>query len=56
MWQKVAKFKGAEYFRKALYLWTMTLSLLGWELLKAAPKRLEFSISTLRLGSDVLSP
>jgi hypothetical protein len=21
MWQKVAKFKGAEYFRKALYVW-----------------------------------
>ena len=21
MWQKVAKFKGAEYFRKALYIW-----------------------------------
>ena len=33
MWQKVAKFKGAEYFRKALYIftkkymgnWTITL-------------------------------
>ena len=22
MWQKVAKFKGAEYFRKALYIWS----------------------------------
>ena len=21
MWQKVTKFKGAEYFRKALYVW-----------------------------------
>ena len=32
MWQKVAKFKGAEYFRKALYLlminhsWQLTFS------------------------------
>ena len=25
MWQKVAKFKGAEYFRKALYI-TLSLS------------------------------
>ena len=24
MWQKVAKFKGAEYFRKALYMHTCT--------------------------------
>ena len=24
MWQKVAKFKGAEYFRKALYYWLMS--------------------------------
>ena len=23
MWQKVAKFKGAEYFRKALYIATL---------------------------------
>ena len=30
MWQKVAKFKGAEYFRKALYL--MTLLLIKWKI------------------------
>ena len=28
MWQKVAKFKGAEYFRKALYLFLYHLQLL----------------------------
>jgi hypothetical protein len=30
MWQKVAKFKGAEYFRKALYVLFVT-PLFGWK-------------------------
>ena len=37
MWQKVAKFKGAEYFRKALYSTALphtTTSLLGYPLLQ----------------------
>ena len=29
MWQKVAKFEGAEYFRKALYIYTHTLIQIG---------------------------
>ena len=31
MWQKVAKFKGAEYFRKALYISKSTLSLTQYQ-------------------------
>ena len=32
MWQKVAKFKGAEYFRKALYKCSMSpLNTLLWD-------------------------
>ena len=34
MWQKVAKFKGAEYFRKALYILYSLLLLLTWVLQK----------------------
>ena len=30
MWQKVAKFKGAEYFRKALYISIQTLYYETW--------------------------
>ena len=29
MWQKVAKFKGAEYFRKALYVYTAWLIIIS---------------------------
>ena len=31
MWQKVAKFKGAEYFRKALYMQTQHHSRLEFD-------------------------
>ena len=50
MWQKVAKFKGAEYFRKALYL--LYLSYLLYLLLPTISTVLSTLLSTL---STVLS-